>query len=298
MTFLKLKQQKYFFYTTIFGALCIIGGNGINISGQYGIIAPTIFILGVQSAYVFLTFKSKLIEEFGVLDSFYYLGFLFTLITMVASFYNFEVNSDTITGQNISNLIAQNGVALSSTVFGMTTRLLVRMSLSNSSNELDVHYTHPTPQEIEIYVKLMQELRSINTDLKSIGKIGVLAKGAGERVNFFGDSLDSTTEKLTNLIESIKLLETSSTASEAAARNALAKLLTTLNDGKKTLRIERNGIATEVQQSVLDIQDHINLMSGQAKNIESFNKKLLKMYSLLNGRVSLLLKENDAKRRD
>lgn len=288
MKLLKNTQQKLFLLTISVGMVAVIVSNAIDLPDRLGVFTPSLLVIIVQIIYLVSTVKLKLTYEYGVIDSYYYLGFLFTLVAMVASFYSFD--TENLKTQDISQLIAQNGVALSSTIFGMTTRLILRMI---NEKENVVEYHHPTDEEMKIYITLIKSLRAINEDLKNISDISSNAKGASKETKIFNDNLTTTANSLNALNNSISLLQTGSTAAEITAKKALASLIKSLKSNQQQISNENINISQEVQELVLSIHDHLNNMSKQASNIEGFNKKLLKMYSLLNDRVSQLLDDKN-----
>lgn len=112
-----LDKVTYFFAVAVGGGL-IIFLRSVGFPAVYVALVPLGFIVGY--AFVALLLSRFRLREDRIADNCYYLGFIYTLISLAYALYGFQSG-----GLITEKLIQDFGVALSSTIVGVIVRLLL-----------------------------------------------------------------------------------------------------------------------------------------------------------------------------
>lgn len=112
----------------------LIGAVGIIIFKQYHVnqVFVTAFPVAIMLIYALRHLKQKhLLGRVG--DNLYYLGFLYTLVSLGVSLFEFSLSEES--GEKITQIITNFGIAIASTIFGIIFRVLFNQSEESPEEE-------------------------------------------------------------------------------------------------------------------------------------------------------------------
>jgi ABC-type transporter Mla subunit MlaD len=266
---------KYaFFITYLIGALVIIFGS--KFSGQY---TSTIILFILMMTYLlgimFLNKKSNTFvrdEQMG--DSFYYLGFLYTLTALAISLF-------TINEENFNNLLKNFGIAITTTLVG----LIGRIVLSQFRESLD-------EMKEKAEAQISDSARKLNTQL--IQSIGIL-KDQSVNISKNTDKAlqDSSSSLRKYMEENSKILQESTEKSKIVIEEFNEKA------SEITKKISRINIPTDkfekfeqaadgIVNTLNDLEVGLKKSSAESEihkvteNFKSLNSSILSQSKLLN----------------
>ncbi len=130
-------------------------------------------------------------EQFA--DSNYYLGFLFTLISLASSLY--LLSSDLLAGGLLTRLIAQFGISISTTIVGLSLRIYLLSFSPNISSNIE-----------SFNLMIMEKLQMLNDHIgHSIDQTKTFSRVIDEKLAIFTDqTLESVERYNKRLIESLE----------------------------------------------------------------------------------------------
>lgn len=239
----------------------------------------------VMLIYMSITCINGSYKKPAVMDSYYYLGFLFTLLSMIAIFYFYSVEKRN--DNDISDLISDNGIALSSTVVGMTIRIIIRMIIfKNKTYEDKVEFKFPNQEEISAYIKLIESMRSMGDGVKEIANLAKEASNTVEPMQSFKSTIEQVKSEIIladdAFLEHIKNVETN--------REANAKSLTALKaelEATKSLVISADGsLLSDTTKLYEAIAAKITEIDNDTAQLKTTHDTLLKLYSELTDSIS------------
>jgi hypothetical protein len=254
----------------------------------FGIIVTSIFTLSIMTLYMISGVSRKFMIKPDLLgDNLYYLGFLFTLVSMAYSLYSLGVKKSDI------NAILENfGLAISTTLYGLALRVFfnqnksgideyesaVRMSMTDAAATLigemskigrDVATLRTTfSQSID------ETLSAQKNSLEEMGKIN--KKFLSESVNFqremistlFKDLTDNQTKFLKNSIEI-----------QTQDLNKLNQFITNKQiEMDRTFQTEFGKIANEMVNSLSLVKESVVQFTAEAKKFAPATSKVLKEF--------------------
>jgi phage host-nuclease inhibitor protein Gam len=112
-----LSVKNIFIICLILGAVGIIAGVMLH-SSAISLIVP----ICIMTFYIYVTFTKDTDLPITVIgDSYYYQGFVFTLVALMASLFSLGVNEQV----NMNSMVASFGAALVTTIIGLVSRLYV-----------------------------------------------------------------------------------------------------------------------------------------------------------------------------
>lgn len=109
-----------FFYALLAGAVCYILAASFGITGLKLHLIPVISMI-LYAVFVWFSPKSK--RDVSDADNAYYMGFIFTMISLGLALY--QIETDINNNINVSKLVQSFGIALSSTIVGIFLRILI-----------------------------------------------------------------------------------------------------------------------------------------------------------------------------
>ncbi len=173
----KNKSEVYRF--SVQGAFALAGmagAIGIFLGVHFNSSILSVFIpLLIMAIYIFWMLKTETdLPKTTVGDSFYYLGFIFTLVSLAASLASLSNND----GVNMNAIIGSFGAALTTTIVGLVARLFVtafavetkvrrerleeelERSITSLSEKLKELTTYSTSSLIEVHAQTAETLKS------------------------------------------------------------------------------------------------------------------------------------------
>lgn len=290
---LKKYQIQFLFVGFVFiGALFIFY---MSNDSSKGIWTTPVIITILIILYIIWTTTKKIHLKTGVIDTYYYLGFIFTLISMISAFYSHSQLEGMEESSKISILIAHNGVALVSTVVGMVGRLVVKMSIQDQPNNV-INYNYPTREEIESYVYLVSSIRETASGVVKLIEVAEQVSTANTKLESLNENLEGFTANTISLESSIQdstegliklreaIISTSLTTIQLNTNSKAA--IKALDDGIKNYENLFQGIREKIESNVHvlveDILNHIHTINPKVSNLENAHEKLLELYAKLN----------------
>jgi hypothetical protein len=258
---------KYaFFITYVIGALVIIFGS--KFAGQY---TSTIILFVLMMTYLFgIIFLNKKFNTFvrdeQMGDSFYYLGFLYTLTALAISLFTID--------ENFNDLLKNFGIAITTTLIG----LIGRIVMSQFRESLD-------EMKEKAEAQISDSARKLNTQL--IASIDIL-KNQSVNISKNTDKAlqDSSSSLRRFMVENNKILQESTEKS----KNVIEEFNASASD--ITRKISRINIPTDKFEKFQESVDNIvstlnNLEAGLKKSsAESEIHKVTENFKSLNSSIS------------
>lgn len=251
-------DQVFFASTFIIGALFITFLKNWNITSQWLSLSSMIISMALIVVYAFVsrTIHTFRLSSERVGDNCYYLGFLFTLVSLSNALYSFSYGDD----DTINYVISNFGIALGSTIVGMLMRVMF--------NQMKIE-----PEQIEERIKenltdtghrLTGEIENVIGEMNSLSS--TLKNSMSEALESTDSLLKDSKKRHASLIESIdKLTE------DIIARNE--KSANAINDS-----IERITGTSSLEAPTQTIRKSLEKF---AENINDANNKMEKLSSIL-----------------
>lgn len=233
----------------------------------------------------------------SIVDSLYYMGFIFTLATMIAAFTIFTnvINSSPLDENGnrdippniINSLISQNGAALATTLVAIVSRIMIVLSCEIKSHPNKTDIFELTDVQINSYAQLFDSIKGIGLSTEEIVHIASEADDFKSRV----DVVAAGTHKLETAVTSFALTIGDKANEIETLHDRMVQLLANLvantenNLGRVT---NKNGsITAEVNRILNEISDNLKKVSENVEQFDIVQSDILKLY------VDLLEKLND-----
>lgn len=251
-------DQVFFASTFIIGSLFITFLKNWNVASQWLSLTSMITSMGLIIVYAVVsrTVHTFRLSSERVGDNCYYLGFLFTLVSLSNALYSFGYGDD----DTINYVISNFGIALGSTIVGMLMRVMF--------NQMKIE-----PEQIEERIKenltdtghrLTGEIENVIGEMNSLSS--TLKNSMAEALESTDSLLKDSKKRHTSLVESIdKLTE------DVIARNE--KSASAINDS-----IERITGTSSLEAPTQTIRKSLEKF---AENINDANTKMEKLSSIL-----------------
>ena len=251
-------DQVFFASTFIIGSLFITFLKNWNVASQWLSLTSMITSMGLIIVYAVVsrTVHTFRLSSERVGDNCYYLGFLFTLVSLSNALYSFGYGDD----DTINYVISNFGIALGSTIVGMLMRVMF--------NQMKIE-----PEQIEERIKenltdtghrLTGEIENVIGEMNSLSS--TLKNSMTEALESTDSLLKDSKKRHASLVDSIdKLTE------DVIARNE--KSATAINDS-----IERITGTSSLEAPTQTIRKSLEKF---AENINDANSKMEKLSSIL-----------------
>lgn len=222
----------------VIGATLIVVGILFN-STVLAVLAPIV----VMAVYIFIASKETELSKTIVGDSYYYMGFVFTLISLGAALFYLSVNNNV----DINTIVGSFGAALVTTVIGLVARLITTSFSYNSTSgrkraeeklektlaTFTVQLEELTSTSINSLTKVQSSVDS--TLLKTLESYEVTNKEISEQCEKIINNTQSTIESaVAALAESIGNIDISPELVSAPVSMSLESILETLNSHNKS----------------------------------------------------------------
>ncbi len=262
-------DQVFFASTFIIGSLFITFMKNWNVASQWLSLTSMITSMGLIIVYAVVsrTVHTFRLSSERVGDNCYYLGFLFTLVSLSNALYSFGYGDD----DTINYVISNFGIALGSTIVGMLMRVMfnqMKIEPEQIEERIKENLTdtgHRLTGEIENVIGEMNSLSSTlkNSMAEALESTDTLLKDSKKRHASLVDSIDKLTEDViarneksaTAINESIERITGTSSleAPTQTIRKSLEKFAENINDANSKM---------EKLSSILDVAVKSNKTSS------------------------------------
>ncbi len=257
----------------------------LNIVGfsPLGRFTPPLITVASMSAYLVVVFVRRAFRRSVVVDSFYYMGFLLTLVTMIYAFATFDLSGD-IDNTHISDLIAQNGIALTSTVFGLICRIGFRMHGAASAPQATFLLS---ASDAASYIRLLESLRSLGSFAQDLASFQTVEQSSRNALATLKSNVtDVATEASSLGAELTKLtanLEGLSASHATLAKRHSDQIALYEKDFERT--------SLELARAVRRLSDHVASLEAKKNETVEAQTMLLQLYSELNRQLAQHLQQ-------
>ena len=276
--------DKYLFMVIfVAGACLIVLLKRMGVSQPLVILAPVTAML-TYGTYVFATPRYRLREDRAG-DSLYYLGFLFTMVSLAYSLYEFGSSEG-----GTQSIVTNFGIALATTILGLTLRVVYQQMRQDPFDvEREVHL-----QLTESAEKLHAELLGAITDFNSLRTAIVqsLGEAVAETTKGMKDIISGCTTKYEN-----SATELANAVSESAAqvRKHTAAMLGMLEDSKKSYENSATELANAVSESAAQVRKHTAAMLGMLEDSKkSYANSATELARVVNAAAASLEQHSNA----
>ncbi len=192
-----LSVRNLFLFTTVIGAFAIFFGVHLK-SNLMSISLPLI----IMFSYIFIVEKMDSdLPKTIIGDSYYYLGFIFTLVALVSSLISLA-NNDNI---NINSIIGSFGAALTTTIVGLIARLFIT-SFSVQSQMRKEQLDSEIELSLEKFIAQIETLTDISRE--SLIKIHYSTEDTlTKTLNKYEEVNTNITDSITNLSQRINNID-------------------------------------------------------------------------------------------
>ncbi|MDL3986888.1 hypothetical protein [Shewanella xiamenensis] len=278
----RLSLKQIFIIAVMAGAFFIIFGAKVN-SLFLGFWLPIVVIV----AYCSVVIRGSIDVPRAVAgDSCYYLGFIFTLVSLIASLWLISDVPDS--GQvNFSQIVSSFGVALVTTVIGLIMRLVItsfdietkqrqeqierdiEQSLETFKGQIDVLVSTVTSSVINVSAKTEQAIIDTLQNYEAVNT-NVL-KNFESTFNESQQKFETAVDKLTIKLNSIEVSKDVITKPVLLSIKELTENLTNFSQsftkGARELQSNNEQLAYHIAGSTDTINKHINSFEVQLSNV-------------------------------
>ncbi|ODR84591.1 hypothetical protein [Shewanella xiamenensis] len=278
----RLSLKQIFIIAVMAGAFFIIFGAKVN-SLFLGFWLPIVVIV----AYCSVVIRGSIDVPRAVAgDSCYYLGFIFTLVSLIASLWLISDVPDS--GQvNFSQIVSSFGVALVTTVIGLIMRLVItsfdietkqrqeqierdiEQSLETFKGQIDVLVSTVTSSVINVSAKTEQAIIDTLQNYEAVNT-NVL-KSFESTFNESQQKFETAVDKLTIKLNSIEVSKDVITKPVLLSIKELTENLTNFSQsftkGARELQSNNEQLAYHIAGSTDTINKHINSFEVQLSNV-------------------------------
>ncbi|WP_345977782.1 hypothetical protein [Sulfurimonas sp. HSL3-7] len=266
----KLKFEDTFFsgiqIKHLFVAAFVSGIFFILLGSVFGMLyLSVIMTIAVMIGY-FLTGRrlvdKELLTNEQFADSNYYLGFLFTLISLASSLY--LLSSDLLAGGLLTRLIGQFGISISTTIVGLSMRIYLLSFSPNISSNIE-----------SFNLMIMEKLQLLNDHIgHSIDQTKTFSRVIDEKLEIFTDQTLKSVERYNQrLVESLE-------------QTSINNIFTKIYDDMDKIHQQEESRVSEIYENITALHksyEEQNLASAQSfqktmkeseKWIEEFNSTM------------------------
>ncbi len=274
-------------------------------------------------AYCFIAIKTKLfyIKEEQIGDNAYYLGFLYTLSSLAYALFMFSASDNAP-----EHIISSFGVALWSTIFGVSCRVFLSQSrqdpediesaararIAQAASELTTELYHSSVIFKNFSNGLKQSMQEsfehtsheLNESVKdSLNKFSDTAEKIANKIDQSFEELGLNTKKLNDASEkTVSALENMNSRIEKieAPENMISRKveksfsgienstqkLSSIIDDQATLSVKLSDASNTLMQSIKELTNKIDDLSGQSHNIGANSQEFGNLGNKINSLIS------------
>ncbi|UZE97222.1 MotA/TolQ/ExbB proton channel family protein [Alkalimarinus alittae] len=285
----RVSVKHAFLIAVVIGAFCIVLGILFN-SIIFSMAVPPLVMIGY---IVLVNNEAPDLPKSTIGDSYYYLGFILTLISLVVSLFSLSA-SDSI---NMNSIIGSFGAALGTTIVGLVARLWVtafsietkvrierletemEKSLTQFTEQLDILTSISTNSLTKVHSETESTLKGVLSDYQSINaQVAELFKSSME------GGAESVKLAFDGLTERINKIKVDPDIISSPLESALAGLVSTIEEHKGSYHAlnlkminSNNDLSKQLSQSSTIITGHISAFESElAKVVDSQSKSYQK----------------------
>ena len=266
----KLKLEETFFSRIqikhLFVAAFVSGIFFILLGSVFGMLyLSVIMTIAVMVGYFLIGRRlvdKELLTNEQFADSNYYLGFLFTLISLASSLY--LLSSDLLAGGLLTRLIGQFGISISTTIVGLSMRIYLLSFSPNISSNIE-----------SFNLMIMEKLQLLNDHIgHSIDQTKTFSRVIDEKLEIFTDQTLKSVERYNQrLVESLE-------------QTSINNIFTKIYDDMDKIHQQEESRVSEIYENITALHksyEEQNLASAQSfqktmreseKWIEEFNSTM------------------------
>lgn len=267
------------FFLICFGLACFsfaaVKTTGFSPGGRF---TPPLVTVASMTAYLLVVLVRGAFRRPVVVDSFYYMGFLLTLATMIYAFASFDLTGE-IDNTHISELIAQNGIALISTVFGLVCRIGFRLREGANAPQASFYLS---ASDAANYIRLLQSLRGLGSFSQDLARFESAEQSSRASLNGLQANFASLVKDAGSL--SAELAKLSSNLTGLSQSHATLATRHSEQIALYEKDFERNSL--ELARAVRRLSDHVASLEAKKNETVEAQTMLLQLYSDLNRQLA------------
>ncbi|KQN02373.1 hypothetical protein ASE82_08420 [Sphingomonas sp. Leaf230] len=246
-------QAITFLAAAVAGAACIVVLKTLGVRQMIVTVAPCLVMAAYASLILGRYYRARA-DQIG--DNLYYLGFIFTLISLSVSLSQFS------SGGSAEDIVANFGIALATTLLGVTLRVVFSQMRSD-----------PVETEKEARLQLAEASRRLKVELMNASaEFGMAARASRQSVN---DVIEEMQEKLGATLDAAGERLRESVAQSASGLSGASKGLeaqiggaaTRLADASESLRAALEASTTRWDDGVRDTSDRNTEFNSVARKL-------------------------------
>ncbi len=277
----------------LLGTAAIIGLKRRGAS-QWLVTAVPVAVMAVYAAFIGLTPRYRLrLDRAG--DSLYYLGFLFTMVSLANSLYEFGQ-----AGAGTETIVTNFGVALATTILGLMFRVLfhqlredpfdvereVYLDLSEMASRLRDEVLQSVQDFNALRVAIAQSVEEATAGAAT--KLVEVLRQSLDRYKTSADSLATTVQEAAGQLKSHQSAMTEAARKAAASVERLAERLDQVDIPAAVIRSKLEGIANGLDTFVEGLSRRADIEKEQGEKITEQLKTGLVAAEALRGELETL----------
>lgn len=237
-----------FFAIFVIGSAAVIVMKALGADMAFVILVPCVLIL-TYAVVVFFSPRLRIRDDRAG-DSLYYLGFLFTMVSLAHSLYEFRSADST----NPKSLVANFGVALATTILGMALRVMFHQMRED-----------PDAMESEVRMEMAAAASQFRTELQqAVADFGVLRLAVGQTIT---ETRDKSSQAASNMAQAV-----AATAAKAISEVS-ARATSNIEGQTAEFRSVLETVASEIKETAREAQGSFRRINRAAdKTLEAVSK--------------------------
>ncbi len=271
------ESEVYRFSVQIIFAMAVMAGSiGIFLGVHFNSSILSVFVpLLIMAIYISWMLKSETdLPKITIGDSFYYLGFIFTLVSLVASLASLSNND----GVNMNAIIGSFGAALTTTIVGLVARLFVtafavetkvrrerleeelERSITSLSEKLKELTTYSTSSLIEVHAQTEEALKSTLLGYQKIND---------DVARSFETSMEQGVSGVKSALEQLAIRVDSIEVDPRPLESTFNEFISVIDTQRESYSSLNDNIIDSNNKLSLQLSSSNLLISGHISNLES-----------------------------
>lgn len=269
-------QRIFFFGAFVAGTLLILTLKSLNVHG--GIIS--LFAVGMMLAYAATGIKNKLKVRLDVLgDNLYYLGFLYTLVSLSYSLYSLGKGI-----ADINNLLENFGLAIMTTLCGLALRVFFnqpKADIAEYENTVRLSLTEATANFVAEASKIGTDISTLRTVLSQVvqetqdtqrASNQTLSQAVEDQISLLDTTRQRNQENIENLFKKLEEIQDSFAQNFDVNTKAMKKVMTTsmsqIEKGTENFTSSFSNITTSIDELGKNINFITNILQTWDAKVE------------------------------
>ncbi|MDA3947537.1 MAG: hypothetical protein PF439_12735 [Helicobacteraceae bacterium] len=245
--FLEKVQIKYLFLVALVSGVFFILLGGFT-DKTYLSIVLTISVMIVYFLIGHKVVERELLTNEQFADSNYYLGFLFTLISLASSLY--ILSNGSMEGGLLTRLIGQFGISISTTIVGLSLRIYLLSFSPNIGSNIE-----------SFNLMIMEKLQMLNEHIgHSIDQTKTFSNVIDDKVNLFIEQTLKSVEKYNERL------------AESLDQHSITNIFTKIYDDMETIHTKQEARVDEIYKNITDY--HQRYESQTQASVKAFQTSI------------------------